>query len=396
MDGRGVGSDGEVDDAAVPRLAAPDPKGVFEVRGLQPGRYSISGVPSVRAIKSIGSIFKMAQQAMFFGGAEDQEIFVRSGAVAEARIELRPEPEVVEGPAAQVTGTVMVNGKPGVGMMVMTWSSGRRSAAVDATGRFDLGRLPAGSMSLKVFDTEGSMAMFGSALWEREVDVVADQDVEVTVDISFGGVVGMVFQPDGSPAERCEVELHGAAGEGRTQVTATTDEAGAFRCDRVPAGTYRINVQSLQGRGQVADIEVQAGAPTMGIEVRLDRTYFVSGTVDTSVFGAEHRWMWVQFRGTEPGTRGHRGRQASSSTRGEDAFEVRGLAPGTYEVEIQAFFPKPTTEAERAGEHREFVHQGTIRIVDRDLTGLVLHPVAKPEEPEEPEESQIERVGGKG
>src|SRR5262249_31120243 len=59
-------------DGAVPRLMTPDAEGRFVVRGLAPGGYEVSAIPSLRAVRSLGSVVTMAMTAsldLLDGGA---------------------------------------------------------------------------------------------------------------------------------------------------------------------------------------------------------------------------------------------------------------------------------------------------------------------------------------
>lgn len=375
------------DDGSIPRLAAPDPRGMFEVVGLQPGSYRLMGIQSIRAIRSLGSVFAMAQQSMFFGGGgrggSTDRVEVRSHVVTETQVDVRTGHEPIDGPSAQVRGTVLINGRPGTDMMVMTWSSGRRSAEVDAAGRFDLGDVAAGSMTLSLYDTRETSMGFTNAMWQKAFQLEADRDLDVVIDLTMGMLSGRVVAPDGTPAGRSQVELDGApssTGEqtARVQLGTGSDDAGVFRFEQVPAGVYQITARSQLGRGARQGVQVHAGAPTGQVEVVLQRTVTVSGRINPAGFGSTPpTWVWV---GLEPLDPQPPRRQRSSSGEKDNTFEVDGVAPGRYRVEISAMFPNPESTNKWSGAHRQYVHNAVIEVTDRDLQGVVLVPVLK--EPE--------------
>ena len=374
---------GENGEGSIPRLVAPDPKGGFELTGLQPGSYHVMAMRSVRAIRSFGSIFQMAQMQMFTGGggsAASTSAEIRSGGVADVALDISTVPAPVDGPSAHVRGTVLVNGVPGAEMTVMTWSSGRRSAEVDESGRFDLGRVETGHLSLELYDTRDSGIAFNQSLWEKSFEIEENKDLDVLIDLSTGSLSGRVIAADGSSGGRCEIELRGTptrAGvadvEASVQLDSASDDDGVFDFEHVPAGVYNVSAKSHTGRAGRVGVQVVAGVPAGPIELRLRRMYSVSGTVELKAFGEEVDWAWLEL---VPEDEASRGDDLSASAR-DGEFKVRRVASGRYSVTVSAMIARTGESGEEEHEWVEFTCDTVIDVRDRDVTGVVVVPARK-------------------
>lgn len=376
----GEGEEGEL--GTLPRLNVPDPKGHFAIEGLQPGRYTLVAIPSLRAVKSFGSIVKMFQATMLMTGEAPTtaEVEVISGQTAQARLEVRTALQPIEGPSALISGTVLLDGRPGAGLLVTTEAGRNRSAEVDANGRFELGQVEAGDVSLRVHDPADSASMF-EPLWQKTFAVEADRTLDVLIDLSIGAIAGQVVDVDGNAAGRGAVRLEGVPvlpsgqpDDARVELLAVVDDAGAFRLDRVPAGTYRLQAMHEGGRGIATDVRVVAGGTNEQVVLRLQKTLKVAGRVDIAALGEPRpQWVWIELQSAD-------GESESSSIDPENGtFAVDGLLPGHYEVEISAFRRTATNEDEWSGESSEFVHRGGLTVTD-NVAGVVLKPEKKPDE----------------
>src|SRR5262249_24555711 len=61
---------------SVPRFTTADAAGKFTVRGLQPGTYSATGIPTLRALRSIGSAVNAAMTVSLDGFGDSHEVTV--------------------------------------------------------------------------------------------------------------------------------------------------------------------------------------------------------------------------------------------------------------------------------------------------------------------------------
>lgn len=357
---------------AMPSIAAPDPRGEFEVRGLQPGTYNVMAMPSSRALKSIGSFMNMARQMMLFGRGESRQVSIESRLTAETEIEIRTDPALVDGPAARVTGSVFIDGQPGQNMLVTAGRGMGKAVEVDANGRFDLGMVAAGSVDLRVLDAGDDAGMF-QPLWRQKLEVEAYRDQDLVIDLATGTLAGQALKADGSSPGRCMVELRGVqtkpdGTEASIRKSMSTDDAGVFRFERVPAGRYELIARNPEGRGELTGIDVAAGVANAGLQVTLERLYQVGGTVDVADLGENPRWVRVQLV-AEDGS----GRRSARVNRDKGTFTVTNVESGTYRAEIDAFFRREGAEERWDVDRREYTH-GAVIEVQGDVEGLLLQP----------------------
>jgi len=115
----------------------------------------------------------------------------------------------------------------------------------------------------------------------------------------------------------------------------------------------------------------------------MQKTFTVSGRVDPAGFGPTRpSYAWVELHPVDPTPPR---RQRTSGTEDDFAFEVDGLSPGRYRVEVSAVFPDPESGERWSGDHRQFEHKGVIDVTSRDVSGVVLVPVPKKTEEAEAE-----------
>ncbi|MEM7202070.1 MAG: carboxypeptidase-like regulatory domain-containing protein [Planctomycetota bacterium] len=353
----------------VPRLASADATGAFEVHGLQPGDYRLEPVPSLRSLTSFGGVADLMESAPLMWGAPTASVQVRSGTTAEVRLDVGGTDEVVEGASAKVAGTVLVDGRPGTGMIVSRRWQGR-AVTVDEAGRFDLGVVPAGAEYLEIHDPKERSTMTGAALWTRQLTIEENENVELTIDLRLGSIGGMVVRPDGTPAGRCVVTLNGLLeGGGEAERAVATNHVGRFEAPRVPAGTYRLSVDNQDVRGELTDVTLSGGAQLVGTRLVVQPLYTLRGSVDLTSLGAgAPDWAWLDVKAVADGW-SHGG-----SIDDDGSFEVEGLTPGAYTCAIRAFYREAKPDGSWDSRPLDFVHDGTIE-VHGDREGVVLRPV---------------------
>jgi hypothetical protein len=274
---------------SLPRFATADAAGKFVVRGLQPGNHSASAIPTLRSLRSIGSAFTAAMTMSLdaVGDMKSAEFVVSSGEVAQVRLVVGKKADEPEGPAGTVHGTVFLDGKAAVGMIVHCATSRGRGVMVDERGGFDFGRVAAGSASLTVTDPSPDHGETGGLpiqqLWEQKIEVKDGADLGVDIQIRTTSMRGRVLRADSTPVAGAFVTVHGAA-----QRFLTTDSEGRFELTRLAEGEYALRAEHQEhGHGVAKKVQVLAGQPLTGVEVRLLPYVAVRGRVDLSRAGIE-------------------------------------------------------------------------------------------------------------
>ncbi|MCK5943163.1 MAG: hypothetical protein KAI24_14380, partial [Planctomycetes bacterium] len=95
----------------VPQMVTAGLDGTFVVTGMQPGSYRVMVMSSLDALRSPGSVFEIAQSMFIQSRMPSESVEVVSGQAAEVRLEVGEKP--LEGPTAQLTGSVTINGRVG-------------------------------------------------------------------------------------------------------------------------------------------------------------------------------------------------------------------------------------------------------------------------------------------
>ena len=378
QNGRG-GVSGALED--VPQFAVPNLEGVFHFSDLQPGQFTLQAVQSMDLLNSPGSVYTFAMTVMMEGQAPPQDVEVISGTITRVHIETS-QTEILDGPGARITGMLMVNGRPATGMSVQIFGQNvRKVSKVDETGLFDLGYVEEGKIQLMVIDLEsGDMFSGGPTnLWSERLEIVANQDQHLNIDLQTTSLSGSVRNPQGDPIPLASVRLTGrvvreaASGAEPTLVNfrTQTDMQGRFEFVKLPAGEYSVQVEANEGaqRTSRAGITVMGSLPITDLHLITVQTHYVRGRVDLSVFGGEKpQRLRLNFTQLPAGPQ-RSGRLALISGGGsvadDGSFEVNNLLPGSYTVILSY----------RGGNPLE--HEGAIEVGSADLEGILIQPVRK-------------------
>jgi hypothetical protein len=361
---------------AMPRFTMPDAEGKFAVRGLQPGTYDAQVIETLSQFHSPGAFIT----AMTAGRGEmmfdrpERNVEVRAGQTSFLDLDTGTKQEVT-GPAGHVSGSAFVNGRPAAGFLLTGWGEhGRVSGEVDATGRFDLGRVRAGNLYLQLVDQESGL-IGRQTMWSKSLDVVADQNIDLDIQLTTASLSGDVVGPDGAAAPGVRVMVSGMlATDGEDQQGASshlntvTDEQGHFELPRLSAGKYSVRAEEASlGVGR-AEIEVRSGYAE-SVRVQLLATVTVSGRVDYSGLADKPRQGWLTLR--RDGAPAESGGWAEIDEQG--AFQCEDIVPGTYRASMWLQFGDTS---------KEYVDDTPIRVGSAAMRDLVLHP--KPNEPPPP------------
>ncbi len=364
--GRGMGE-------VMPVFTVPDLEGRFRVQGLQPGDYRINSFPAIGGLNSVGGLLGSMRQSIELGQGTQESFEIRSGERTLLIMDATTKPPIT-GPAANVSGLVLVDGFPGTGLRIGGWAmvpsddgdnDWRRFAAeVDVAGRFDLGRVPAGSIRLSLTDPNGSRGLFAPEsqdLWSETLQIVDKEDRELRVELVTGSLVGTVLDVDGAPAVGCRVTLRGAA----TQ-SAMTDERGRFSISMLAAGSYGVEARGARGgRAELGGVEVAASRTPTSVDLRLQRTFTVRGRVEMAAFGERPQWLWMSVTSVEDEGQPRRRRNSGSQVSTEGLFTVEGLLPGRYTASF--FLPG----------RQQWTIERPFEVRNADLDDLILRPIRR-------------------
>jgi len=357
-----------------PQLVTAGLDGTFEVAGLQPGNYGVMAMSSLDTLRSPGSIFGLAQSMYVNSNFPSNRVDIESGQIAEVRLEVGKKP--IDGPTAQLSGTVMVNGRMASGYTIMgRGKGGRFGAEVDERGRFDLGIVAAGDLRLSVMGNEGGMFMGRSnSVWSGTVKLTEGEQRDMTIDISTSVIAGAAYLPDGSPAAKVFVSasgvLKGTDGKrGTARQNTITKADGSFRFKDVAEGTWNLSFRGDNGddrwRGKVGDIKVMTGGATDSLRVTLEQARVVRGTIDLSVLEERPQWGWIGFYSLKAtDAPGAKGRYRAGFGYGKDGkFISDEVQVGRYRVTLH-------TQGKNSAEYE----CGIIDVPKAGLTGVKLVP----------------------
>lgn len=337
---RGDGPRGPLE--GVPQMVTAGLDGTFEVRNLQPGQYWVAAIKSLDTLRSPGSIFEIAQSMYIDSNVPDERVAVVSGQTAEVRLEVGDKP--LEGPTANLTGSVTVNGRVATGYTVVARINGNRFAGeVDDRGRFDLGIVSAGSGMVSVVGTEGGMFMGpGQGIYSEAIELAEGEPRELTVDVYTSTISGTVYMPDGSPAGkifvRAEARLGEGGREGRARKFGSTNDDGTFTFTDVAEGVWTIRADGGEEEdryeARLENLEVRSSAPATGLRIQLKAKQMVRGTVDLSMLEKKGRWRSMRFYRVDPNDSSKESRAGRAGVGEDGKFSTDDLKAGRYRAEL--------------------------------------------------------------
>jgi protocatechuate 3,4-dioxygenase beta subunit len=368
----------------MPKMTITDADGRFRVLGLAPGRYEAVVLESFRAVQSPGLLYQLMMR-ISRSNPNEHSFEIASGQTTRVQLDASRPPELT-GPGARVTGSVMIDGQPATGALVTSWGAGnQRSVAVDASGRFDLGRVSEGHLSVSVRDPE-SENDWRATLAQRSLQVKANEDQILDFTVQTTGISGYVRAPDGQPVGSANVTLsamlqpQGSKTEmAHTWRQLTTKADGTFSTSRLPAGKYSIEVHSPMGRGYKRGLELAAGLPVSGVEIDLLRTMSVSGRMDLRPLGGRKTgWMSMSLVPVDRKPGEDLG-QSWSSIESDGAFSFQHVLPGRYRIQIWIHFVDDDNPPGR--NTNEYRTDGEVLVGNSDLKDLVFVPIPKQDSP---------------
>lgn len=366
---------------AVPRFAVAGVEGVFQMRGMQPGRYTVRAIESLKALSKPDSMMQFASPFMFAVDRPECTVVITAGRESFVALDALPA-EDRRAQVGRITGVVMVNGQPATGMTIACFD-GRRphQIKVDAAGRFVLKGVRVGNQTVSLLDNRdrGPLAWFAdrdaAVLWSRGVRVEVGQDAELEIVVATGRATGTVLGPGGTPAAHVRVTASNSDADANSNdkqadkahgyVSRKTDSRGRYVLEPIAAGKYDIRVDDRRvGAGRLRGVEVAAGTTTQVPRLQLEGTFRVSGRMDLSVLaGKSVEWMDVELK-TETGRT--KCKEDGEVDLRNGRFHVDGLTPGTYIVRFD--MSPETIDGMELGCDQKVV------VADRDVEDVLIRP----------------------
>ena len=278
----------------------------------------------------------------------NEQVAVVSGQTAQVVLEVGNKP--LEGPTAQLAGSVLVDGRIASGYTIVAQSDkgARFAGEVDERGRFDLGVVNAGRLSVSVTGTEGGMFMGrNNTILSSNFEINEGEQRDLTIDITTSVVAGTCYLPDGSPAAKVFVSARGRLKSvddqgGSSRRNTVTSEDGTFSLKQIAEGSWTFDFQSNDGderwRAKIENLEVSPGSSTDSLRVELAAPMLVKGQVDLSGFKDRPRFVYLMFHQLNPeDAPTARGQRTSGQGCNRDGkFVVDDLKPGRYRTVLYA------------------------------------------------------------
>lgn len=347
-----------------PQMVTAGLDGSFTVSGLQPGQYTVAAFNSLDTLRSPGSMFDFAQSMYLDSNFKNERTDVVSGQVADVRLEVGKKP--IEGPTASLSGTVMINGRVASGYSLIARTSGgmigggqagveprrisggRFGAVIDERGRFDLGVINAGEVTITIMGSEEGMFMGRSnSIWTQKVQLAESDQRDITIDVTTSTLAGTVYMPDGSPGAGIFIRARGRLRvdgklEGSSRQNVVTKSDGSFKFSEVSEGIWSLEMQKRDGdnryRANVENIEVGPGAVSDSLRVEMQEQMLVKGTVDVAALPEKPRWGYLMFHRLKPGDppNANGDVQQGQGYRNNGEFVADDLTPGRWRVVLHA------------------------------------------------------------
>jgi len=279
------------------------PDGAFSLEALSAGRYTLRA------------------EAKGLRPATADDVVIAAG-VQPALVELRM------GGGVSLTGTItgidpqdlprfsVSSVRPGGGFGI--------TAAVDASGRFEMGGLSPGPTTLIA-----RSGILGGRSLSRTVEIPENASTfETTIDFPRGSVVEGTVTRGGEPVDGASVIFINVAS--RASQTVRTDQAGSYVASDVEDGQYDVTVmQFSSGTSHTTSVAV-SGDKRFDIELPLAR---ISGRVTDTTTGKPIDGAQIAIRkldGEATSSRMGMLLQRGASTDATGTYALEGLDAGTY------------------------------------------------------------------
>lgn len=321
-----VEGDEDIGDGALPHMTVTLLDGTFAFYNVQPGEVEIEvreRLPQVSGFNFVDLFINspLASTTLDVPVAGDVETVLVVGS------------EYADLETARLSGRLTVNGRPGDGWKVRVWGDIRRSATVEPDGRFEMGLLAAGETVIS-FTPPGSQLQGIAGVASEEL-VLEPNTVEYReFELAMGAIEGRVRSAiDGRLQAGVGVTAvpveQGGKGRWFNRPATVTLEDGSYRIEPVTAGRYRVRAEKETfATTSSEEFEVRQMQTVRGIEIGLMGSLTMTGRVVLEGQETLPEWMWLVARSED-------GANESASVNAEDgSFELDGLGPGTYTIDI--------------------------------------------------------------
>ncbi|MCC6408107.1 MAG: sigma-70 family RNA polymerase sigma factor [Planctomycetes bacterium] len=341
------------------RIVRFDGEGVARCDGLAPGAYRyelVEGLPSEIGASVLARI-ELPVDTLAAGG-----FAVESG--REVELEITPRGEVrpaVQPRGATLTGTVTLDGRPGVGLEVVVYSQGAdpSSTTTDGNGRFRVDGLAGARVGVMV--SRPNRLREPETIGAKEFDL--SREGVTDVELKWQTRVLVVTVRDdvtNEPVGDAEVICVGEGEAGFARQTTNRDGRATFRV--IPSGAARLRCTKSGVGTALGIVALEPIASAYEAELRLEfaprfafRISFPAG-----VAIPESLWFWiVDASGV---SRENLSYDPPRSREGKFAFET--LPPGRYELRARGthgeFEPIPFDLPATGATDFEFVLQPSV------------------------------------
>ncbi len=319
--------------AMLPRLTWTDQDGKFRIAHLDPGNWAFQPVAKFSAIDSFASATKILRNSeSAWNSRVTAEI--RPGATTMVTIDKNRK----SGGSGSIVGSIRVDGRPGVGLVVQAYAGRRRRVSVDASGNFRIQGVPDGQFSVRVLRI-GDGGVLEHTMWSGQAKVKDGGEARLDVDLHLGALTIVLSDPAGAALGGLPVVLRSDGKTGSKRFTAVTEEDGRARFPSIPEATYGVQAAGEGDDSWVlpqTTIQVHAGGQGKVVRLHVVRAIQLAGAIRLDYGGlsdAERAVAekavprWLQFRG---GGRGSWG--SIRNDHGHRSYRIRRVAPGKYTV----------------------------------------------------------------
>jgi len=324
-----------------------DASGAFTFLHVTPGEYSVTAMPSEDDLFDMMGGDGRDEEAVIgmFSKLVTERVSVADGAEAYVRLGAAPRRPV------RVHGRVTAGDQPVTDTRLFVVAEGgsilqgMKLATTDPQGAYEVTVDRPGAYSIGVqIDDDGGPGV------EFPIDVPDADELRVDLALPLGGIEGIVYQPDGKPANSIPVSLDqdGAAVRLGDMSSEWSDADGRFRFEHLRPGEYTLRAggggpfgamggaRGATGGARAVTIasgvNVRADEVTGGVELRLTDGGRVEGTVRDAA--------GQPVVGAAVFVRDSKGRLLSRlSTTSTDAgghYEYRSVPPGEVTVSARS------------------------------------------------------------
>lgn len=248
--------------------------------------------------------------------------------------------EIFLTPESVLVGKVVdaVSGEPLPDVLVSI-GRGVDDVRSDTEGNFRIGKLQPGVYKPIVRDDE----LFGTVDVQVHLGLAQTSEPIVIRAHRMAAVRGqVVVAGEGQPCPRGFVSLRQVA-DRSLRFTGTVEDGGQVTVRGVEPGTYEVDVTCVgfSSRDEYPDLEL-GGESVEGLVWEVDEGQAIRGrVVDASGVGVAQASVFARMVTDEGNARAQTSGGQDEATREDGSFEIRGLLPGRYEIDVSSDAPAP-------------------------------------------------------